>query len=143
MYFQRVRTVIETLIDQFVTKGKQLFLLDSLGAMLSAFFLGVVLTGLDTYFNMPTAILYLLALLACSFCAYSIICYFFTGRRWRVFLQGIAIVNSIYGCLTFWLVVFYSPSLTKFDICYFLIELIVLILLIFVELKAASYVQKT
>ena len=62
-------------VKQFSSNPKKLFLIDGLGALVSAFFLGVVLVRLESFFGIPPFILYFLAFLPCLFAAYDFFCY--------------------------------------------------------------------
>ena len=46
---------------------KKLFLIDSLGALISAVMLGLVLTRFEHIFGMPQNVLYFLSFIACTF----------------------------------------------------------------------------
>ncbi len=127
-------------MNQFLTKiisnPKQLFLFDSLGAVLTAFMLGVVLARFEPVFGMPPPVLYVLALMACGFAVYSFCCYLFIGKNWRPFLIAIAIVNLMYCCMTLGLIFYLWEKLTVLGIVYFLGEIAVIVVLVIVELKA-------
>ncbi|WP_373552596.1 hypothetical protein [Haliscomenobacter sp.] len=114
---------------------KQLFLIDCLGALLSAILLGVVLTSFEPIFGMPRNVLFGLAALACLFAIYSFWNHVRFKENWRPYLQGIAIVNLLYCGLTAALVVYFRQELTKWGLLYFLLEMLVIIALVLVEFK--------
>lgn len=118
------------------TDINRLFLIDGLGASVSAFFLGVVLIRFENTFGMPRSVLYFLALLPCIFAIYSFGCYFFVKGNHRSYLRGVAVANLLYCVLTIGLVIFHFESLTLLGLLYFFIELIVIVLLVSVELRA-------
>ena len=68
--------IFEKTINKFTSTPKQLFILDGLGALLSAFLLGVVLVKLESVFGIPKNTLYFLAFLPCLFAIYDFYCYF-------------------------------------------------------------------
>ena len=125
-------------MNQLALNPKKLFLLDGLGACLTAFLLGIVLTAFNEYFGMPQKTLNILALIALAFAAYSISCYFFIGSNWRLFLKIIAAANLLYCCLTTALVIYFYPQLTILGVSYFLLEIVVVCGLVFVELRWAN-----
>jgi len=125
-------------LDKLTANPKRLFLIDSLGAFLTAFLLGAVLTRFEDNVGMPRKVLYSLSILACLYAIYSIGCYFFAGRNWRPFLKAIAMANLLYCCLTMGLVISFYQSLTILGLTYFLGELIVIGALIFTELLTVS-----
>jgi uncharacterized membrane protein YfcA len=117
---------------------KQLFLIDSLGAVLSAFLLGIVLTSFETIFGMPHKVLYGLAALACLFAIYSFWNHARFKKNWRPYLRGIAIVNLLYCGLTAALVIYFHQELTKWGLTYFLLEMLVILVLVIVEFKTIA-----
>ena len=125
-------------MNQWILNPKRIFLLDGLGACLTAFLLGVVLTAFNEYIGMPQKTLNILALIALAFSAYSISCFFFIGNNWRLFLKIIATANLLYCCLTTTLVIYFYPQLTVFGVIYFLLEIVVVCGLVFFELRWAS-----
>jgi hypothetical protein len=125
-------------MDKLTSQPKSLFLIDSLGAFLTAFLLGVILTSYEVYFGMPARVLYPLSALACVFGLYSMGCYFWVRSHWRPFLKAIALANLAYCLLTTGLVFLFYQSLTILGILYFSGELIVISVLIYIELSAVS-----
>ena len=125
-------------MDKLTSNPKRLFLIDSLGAFLTAFLLGVILTRYEAYFGMPGKVLYPLSILAFVFCLYSMGCYFWVRSHWRPFLKAIALANLTYCLLTTGLVVSLYQSLTILGILYFSGELIVIGVLTYIELSAVS-----
>ncbi|MEN8696651.1 MAG: hypothetical protein ABF317_05040 [Bacteroidia bacterium] len=60
----------------FAKDPKQLFLVDALGAALSAVLLGVVLVNYEPIFGIPSDSLSLLAAVPYFFAVYDVVCYF-------------------------------------------------------------------
>lgn len=125
-------------MNKMTLAPKQLFLIDSLGGILSALLLGVVLARFETAFGMPQKVLYLLACLACVYTIYSLLSYWRIKENWRPYMQAIAIANLFYCCLTIGLVIYHFQKLNKLGLLYFLLEVVVIISLIIVELKTVS-----
>ena len=121
-----------------IFQPKKLFLIDSLGAFLSAFLLGVVLVRLERSFGMPRNVLYFLSISACMLGTYSFICHVLLKEHWKPYLQIIASANLLYCCLTIGLVLYWNKALTNLGLLYFLSEIGVVITLAIVELKTAS-----
>jgi hypothetical protein len=126
---------IHSIIDSLTSNSKRIFLIDGLGAMLSAFFLGVILVKFEDSFGMPRAILYALSSVACLFAIYSFCCYFFNFSHWQTYLKAIIVANTVYCCLTIGFVFFFYKSLTILGLIYFVLELIVMVVLIYIERK--------
>jgi len=102
------------------------------------FSLGVVLTRFEYIFGMPRPVLYILSLMACGIAVYSFCCYMFFNKNWRPFLKFIAIVNSLYCCVTFVLIFYLWEKLTTLGVGYFLLEIVVIVTLVTIELKAVN-----
>lgn len=115
---------------------RKLLLIDGLGALLSAFLLGVVLVRWEHIFGMPSKVLYPLAAIAGVFAVYSLSCHWFLTQNHRPFLKGIAIANLLYCCLTLGLVVYCYPQLMALGVAYFLVEIMIVCSLAIVELKS-------
>ena len=118
-----------------VFNPKQLFLIDGIGALLSAFFLGVVLVRFEAFIGLPGQILRILALLPCLFAIYSFSCYFFRKGNWSILLSIIAIANLLYCVLTLGILIMYAESLTKLGWLYFLVEIVIIVILVTFELR--------
>jgi hypothetical protein len=88
------------------------FLIDCIGATVSAFFLGVVLTALEGYVGMPPTVLSFLTLVALADGAYSIGCYYLLRKEWRRWLRAISSLNLAYCGVTAGLVVAFRARLT-------------------------------
>lgn len=126
------------MLNKITSNPKLVFLLDCLGALLSAFLLGVVLTSFEPIFGMPRKILYGLAALAGLFAIYSFWNYRWFKENWRPYLRGIAIVNLLYCCLTAALVIYFRQELTKWGFLYFLQEMVVIIVVVMLEFKTIA-----
>jgi hypothetical protein len=126
------------MLTKLTSTPKLLFLLDSLGALLSAFLLGVVLPSFEPIFGMPRQVLYGLAALAGLFAIYSFWNYRWFKENWRPYLRGIAIVNLLYCGLTAALVIYFREELTKLGLLYFLLEMVVIIVLVMLEFKTTA-----
>jgi hypothetical protein len=127
-------------LNRLTQSGKLLFLLDGTGALLSTFSLGVVLRQMEPVFGMPGEPLTLLTLIAAAFACYSWSCYFLVKDKWPAYLQVIMVANALYALLSLSLVCLYFEALTALGVTYFVLELIVLAAVVYVEYRA---VQKT
>ncbi len=114
-------------------KPRSVFLLDGLGALLSAGFLSL-LAQWESLFGMPPAVLYPLALIACGFALYSLSCYLLDRQRWVPWLKAIAWANALYCCLTLGWVIRYFDSLTIWGLLYFILEMAVVSVLVLWEI---------
>ena len=133
---------LRKIIHQLAEKPKMLFLVDSLGAMLTAFLLFVVLRNFNEYFGMPKTILTYLSMIAAIFCIYSTACFLFLKDDWAPFIKAITIANLLYCILTIGLVIINFPVLTIIGIAYFLVEIAILCGLVYIEFKAATVIKQ-
>ena len=113
---------------------KQLFLIDGLGAILTALMLYVVLPAFGEYFQMPPNTLRFLSAIACILAIYSLCCYFFLDENRPLFLRIIGIGNLLYCLLTVAFLINYYHLLTTLDFIYFTVEIIIISGLAFIEI---------
>ncbi|HRD81925.1 MAG TPA: hypothetical protein PLL53_14295 [Saprospiraceae bacterium] len=115
-----------------------IFLTDGLGALLTAFSLGGILSRWEALFGMPRSVLYPLAAVGLLLAAYSLSCYFFKVKKWKSFLLGIALANLAYCLVSLTLVVMFFERLTTLGVAYFALEICVVMALVWIELKLTT-----
>lgn len=120
---------------------KKLFQIDGIGAVLSAFLLGVVLVKWEALFGIPKSTLYFLALLPCFFAVYDMFCYLKVDKKSGVYLQGIAITNLIYCCLSLGLAIYHKEEITNLGWMYIVTEIVIVGGLAYIELKVAQKIN--
>ena len=116
---------------------RQLFLLDGVGALVSALSLGLVLTRYQELIGMPLSTLRGLSVVACVFATYSLTCATLAPVRWDRFLAGIGIANLSYCAATVLLLYVYSERLQPLGWGYFVAELAIVVPLAVFELSVA------
>lgn len=117
---------------------KTLFLIDSIGALSSAFLLGIVLVHFESSFGMPRKELYMLSIAACTFAVYSFTCFLLIKENWSPYLRLIAVVNLLYCCVTIGFAFYFYQQITALGWLYFVGEIIVIVCLAIIELQTAS-----
>ena len=130
---------VSSIVQRFSINPKRLFLIDSLGALLTAFLIVAMLMRYTAFFGMPQQPLFVLAAIAFIYTIYSICCYFFIGNRWQAYLKLIAFANLLYCCVTIAFVIYFYSSVTIFGLIYFSVELIVIGCIAAIELLTASH----
>ena len=120
-------------------KTKILFLIDALGALLTASVLFAISDSFSAQVDFPAKSIKSLAFIAFTFFVYSIICYFFLKRKLHHYLKIICVANFIYSCLTITFIILHYKQLNNLVITYFLMEIVVITLLVFIEIKAINY----
>lgn len=128
----------QKLINYFTKKQKTLFLIDSIGAFLTALSLFVIAQQFNEYFGMKKNTLICLSVIAVCFCIYSAACFLFLKRGLTPFIKFIGVANLIYCALTIGLMIKYYPLLTIIGTSYFLIEIVIICALSYVELNVAT-----
>ena len=134
--------IINKLINHLIEKPKTLFLIDSLGAIVTGFILFVIMRQLNEYIGMPKIVLTYLSFIAIFFCIYSTACFLFLKERWTPFIRLIGIANLLYCALTIGLLIKYYSLMTIIGIIYFLIEIVIICGLSYVELNVATEIKK-
>lgn len=122
-------------LQKILLKPKNIFLLDSFGALLTTILLYFVLRNFNDFLGLSKDVFEHLSLIALIFFIYSISCYFFVKRNWKSFLKIICTANILYCILTLGIIIYHYQSISIFGIAYFLSEIIVIGLLVSLEIK--------
>lgn len=117
---------------------RSLFLIDGVGALISAFLLGVVLVQFESVIGMPVKALYILAALPVGFALYDAICYWGIKQNFGPFLKGISLINIGYCGLSVAFLSQHHESLTVVGWIYFVGELLIVLFLSAVEWRVAK-----
>lgn len=129
---------MKTLIQKLVSTPYRIFLVDGLGALLSSALLLLLIAPFETYFGMPQQIVFILGAVAFVLMSYSFTCYSIKSAKWRTHLKFIIAANIVYAFITITLVFIYFDQLTSLGLLYFLLELFVLMVLVYLELQVHS-----
>lgn len=87
---------------------------------------------------MPKTVLTYLSVIAICFCIYSTACFLFLKGSWSPFIRLIGIANLLYCALTIGILIKYYPVLTTIGAIYFLIEIVIICGLSYIELNVAK-----
>ena len=129
---------INSIVHFFSREPRKLFLVDGWGAALTTFSLFFVLRPYHDYIGLPTNILIWLSVIGLVYGAFSISCYFLRKDNWAPYLRIIGIGNFLYCILTMTLLIFYHNTVTPLGWIYFLAEIFVIVLLVYIEWRTAS-----
>lgn len=91
---------------------------------------------------MPEEVLNYLSFTAICFGTYSAACFLFLKQRWTPFIRLIGVANLLYCVFTIALLIQYYSLLTLLGILYFLIEMVIICVLGYVELNVARKIKK-
>lgn len=132
---------LKSALHYFSQKPGALFLLDGLGAALTALSLFFVLRPYCNAIGMPVNILSYLSLISLCYCAYSMSCYFLLKNRWTGFLRIIGFGNLLYCLLTMTFLTIYHKDLTPLGLIYFSGEILIILSLVYIELSVAKLIR--
>jgi hypothetical protein len=121
---------------QFISNPKTIFLIDSFGALLTAILLYFIVRTFNEFFGLPREVTECLSCIALIFFIYSGSCYFFATQNLKLFLKIVCTANILYCALTFGIILYFYKSMTAFGIIYFSVEIVVIIGLVFLEVRA-------
>lgn len=133
---------ITTFLNRLTKNPKRVFLMDAFGALLSLFTFLFILIPFQEYFGMPSDILYKLSIIAIFLFLYSFSCFKLIKQHWKPFLKIIIILNTLYIFFSFGLIFYHFKQLTFLGIAYFILEIIVIIIVLFIETNTYLYQKK-
>ncbi len=125
-------------IQQFITKPKNIFIIDGFGALLTALLLFFVLRNFNSFFGLPKTTLGHLTFLALVFSVYSFSCFLMITNNWKVYLKIICIINIFYCLLTIGIILYYYESISVFGVAYFLGEIIAIGGIVLLEMRTVK-----
>jgi len=125
------------LVERLVRSPRTLFLVDGVGALVTALLVGLVLPALGEHIGTPRPVLRALALTAAVFAAYSLTCAATRPKRWPGYLRGIALANAGYCLVTAAVLIRFTAALHVLDWLYFVGEIVVVSALVTLELRVA------
>ncbi|HWI19980.1 MAG TPA: hypothetical protein VNT81_19640 [Vicinamibacterales bacterium] len=128
---------MSVLTERLAQQPRTLFLVDGVGALVTAVLIGIVLPGLGEHIGMPGPVLRALALTGAICAAYSLTCAAVQPKRWPRYLQVIAIANAGYCLVTAALLIRFAAALHVLDWLYFVGEIAVVGALVTLELRVA------
>ncbi|WP_040507244.1 hypothetical protein [Leptospira wolbachii] len=122
----------------FKNNPRYIFLLDGLGAILSAVLLAFVLPLFIDFLGMPLETLYTLSILPIVYAIYSLLCYFLNPFQWKFYLRVIASANFLYCLVTMVYLILNLDQTTIFGELYFVLEMLVIVSLATFEMKVSN-----
>ena len=126
---------IYTLFDKISNKPKVVFLLDGIGALLSALFIFIIRTYFENQIGLPTRILSFLIFMAVLLSIFSFSCFLFQIKNLKRSLKIISKANILYSILTIITLFSYRQSITKLGLLYFILEIFIIFIIVKMELK--------
>ncbi|MDW3192068.1 MAG: hypothetical protein R8G66_06880 [Cytophagales bacterium] len=118
-----------------------IFLIDGIGANITALSLLLVLPNLPEVFTMPANILNYLGTIALVFATYSLCNFFLKPRKAKLLIWIIAIANLAYCLFSGLIVARLLCRLSMLDVVYFLGEILIVAVLATIEFKVAKSIK--
>lgn len=128
-------------LSHFQQHPKQLFLVDAVGAIISALLLYMLLMPYAEWIGLPAAHIKALAIGAVCLAGYDLFArsVFTTERKWTLSL--IALLNTIYCIITSGVLIVNYSSITLLGWAYFLGEMAIVGVLVYLEWKISAKPQ--
>ncbi len=133
----------EYLITKAELNPKKIFLVDGLGAMLSAFLLVFVLARFEPIFGIPPEPLYFLSIIPILFAVYDLYAYQKKHQKTGPLLKGIALLNLIYCLISIGLILYHFATITLFGWLYILLEIVIVLILATIECRVGRKINNT
>lgn len=133
---------MQKIFNYFAGNPRQLFLLDSFGALLSAALLCLILLFLKTQIGVDFEMLIPFIVVAVIYAIYSFTCYMIHPVNWQFFLKIIATANILYSLAILIFVVLNRDTLSTLGMAYFTIESAIIAGLAFSEYYVAQKSEK-
>ncbi len=119
-----------------------IFLIDALGAGLTTVMLIFVVPVLDPTWVNLNRFYEILPILSGIFTLNSFIAFLFLKKKWRIYLQIIAIANIFYCLYSSFTLMFYMNHPSALVITYFSLEILIILFLVYLELNLISVHKK-
>lgn len=129
-------------LNIFKKNPKKVFLMDAFGAIISLFSFLCILYPLETYFRIPVTTLFTLSIIAIFLFTFSFSCFKLIKQNWKTYLKIIIILNSLYILFSIGLVFYYLQQLTFLGVFYFIIEIAVILVVLYIEIITYLYQKK-
>lgn len=127
-------------LSYFSKRPEQLFVIDGLGALLSAFLLGVVLVHYQPLFGIPKNTLYFLATLPCLFAIFDLSAYLGSKKLHPIRLKWIGAINLAYCLVSLGLATYHFEQITFLGFAHIALEVIIVSALGSIEIKTSKMV---
>lgn len=123
---------------KFIDIKQRIFLIDGIGALLTAFLLLVFIRSMPHVFGVPAALIFSLAATAGIFAIYSFSCHFVFKTKKPIFLRILAILNMLYCMATTIFALLLNESTTTVGVIYFTGEILLILSLSYLEFRLAQ-----
>lgn len=130
--------MIDKLVQSATNKPKLLFLVDGLGALLTALLLALVLVKLEWFFGIPSSMLYILAVMPIFYMIFDYYCYNKVNLNISKYLKTIASLNLLYCFVSIAFSLFHYQDLRLWGWLYIIGEITIIVSLSIFEFFIAK-----
>lgn len=113
---------------------RNIFLIDGIGALVSAMFTGLILPLFSQWIGLPAWALYCLAVFPLTYGIYSLSCFWLVKSISPIMLKAITLANLFY-CLVSGLVIFIFPEITIWGRLLLAGEILIILGVVAIELR--------
>ena len=136
--------MIEKIIHNTTQNPKTLFLVDGMGAVLTAILLGLVLPRYESFFGIPSHMLNVLATIPVLYLSIDIYAFYKSEVYMAKLLRIVARLNFLYCILSLGMALLHFQNIQIWGWIYIVIEFIIIVLLARFEMSIANQlVDKT
>ena len=128
-----MRRYMDYIIEKYQLQPRQVFLIDGVGALVSAMLLVGLISNFENLFGLPKSTVYSLSIPAFALMVYSLGCYFLNTKSWRPLLTAVAVANILYCILTISVIFSYFKSVTVLGLMYFIGEIGIILFIVGLE----------
>ncbi len=125
----------------FINNPKRLLLIDIGGAFITTLLLFLVVKNNNQVFGISSSKVDILAIIALFICCVGIVGCFMNKNNWKLLFITLASINLFY-CLITVMVLISSENVTIYGMLYFLIEIVIILMLAFLEIKTALQISQ-
>ncbi len=130
------------ILSYFLKTPKKIFLIDSLGAMMSSFGMFMICNFFQSHIGLSGDILFALALVGVMYSLYSMGCYLLLNSPSRPFILAIAFANGLYVITIMSLTYTHFHSITTLGLAYMVVESSLITLIAIVEYQIALHMHR-
>lgn len=130
-----------SLVERVNQNPHFIFLIDGMGASITALSLILVLPNLPEVFTMPTNVLYFLGTIALVFAAYSLLNFYAKLSKVKLLIRIIASANLLYCLFSGFIVVRLFSQISSLDVVYFFGEILIVSVLAMIEFRVAKGIE--
>lgn len=135
--------MIRQFIQDLRDNPRKLFIVDGLGAVVTAFSLSVILVRFEHIFGIPPYMLYILAIFPVVYGLFDIYSFRSNESKWPKYLRVVAILNLSYCFISLAMAFYHAQSIRVWGWLYLINEIIVIVVLSIFELSVAQKMKST